>query len=318
MDPNKTQQTRIKTRVAGRIAISLGAAVLLLASSFVAHAQTTITIYVAANFADPLALLISDYGTYVDPTANFTVVSGATRDLKNQIISLGNTGVGQADLFLAADEAAPADLATNYSGLVVGSPFTYAQGSLLLWSSIYNELDVSGGLPYPITQNLVVANPTTAPYGHAAAEVLASSPWVITTIPSGYVYTASNIENTYLAVAAGSYSSGFIAQSASCTYSGGVYNFNPNGITYSYKQYLYNDPSHPYHPLIQNGIEINRTTRTSDQTALLNSFVSFLSSAQGLADIQYFCYTTPAADIKKSVRMMPKGKVPQRPAVFPR
>jgi molybdate transport system substrate-binding protein len=278
-----------------KLAVGISAACLLACASDV-HAGT-ITIYAASNLQqDLLPQLMSDYQTYVDPTANFNVTYGATATLESTIISLGNSGSGQADLFLAANTAAPNDLYTNYNSLVTGSPFNYAQGYLVLWSN--SSSDVSGGLPNPFNTNFVIANPTTAPYGTAAQQLMAGAPWNYTSpIPGGYVYTSTDIYSTYTAIANQTYAYGFVAQSLVCTYDGTNYYFSGN----SYYWY-----SSGYTPLVQAGIVINRTGQDTDLT---NSFVSFLSSAQGLADIQSYCYSTPGYDIKKAVMMKPKSKL---------
>lgn len=254
-----------------------------------AHALDTISVGVAANFADTLAEIKGNFeNDYPDYEVSYTADS--TGNIKNAIINGNSPGY---DLFLSADTAAPADLYNNYPSLVIGSPFTYAKGSILLWSSTANGLNVSGGLAYPIADNLVIANPTTAPYGAAAATVLGQSPWNITTIPGGYVYTASNIDATYSAVAAGTYKQGFIAKSKVCRFTPpSTYSYNALGNTYSYKEYLYNDGTHPYSRIVQDGIKINHS-RTSGQEAALSAFVSYLGGASGQATISKYCYDLP-------------------------
>jgi molybdate transport system substrate-binding protein len=283
------------------LAMGVSAACLMMYPA--ASRAETITIYVAANFVNTLNQLTNDYTNNIDPTASFTIVSGATSTLENTIIALGNTGTGQADLFLAADTAAPQDLYTNHSGLVVGSPFNYAQGYLALWSSPANPVDISAGLPNPFNANFVIADPTTAPYGTAAQQLMAGPPWNYTSpIPGGYVYTSTNIGTTYAAVQAGTYGYGFVALSQVCTY-------DPNTGTKTFAPSYHYEYDSGYTALIQAGIEINRTTRTPGETDLLNNFVSFMSSTQGLSDILSFCYTTPSFDIKKSHKMAPKKKL---------
>jgi molybdate transport system substrate-binding protein len=285
-----------------KLAFGVSAAVMMMMYSPPLRAET-ITISVAANFADTLTALTNSYIANVDPSADFIFKVGATTTLENQIISLGNTGAGQADLFLAANTDAPQDLYTNYSSLVVGSPFTYAQGFLVLWSNT-NGVNISGGLPNPFTDDFVIANPSTAPYGLAATQLMAGSPWFYTSpIPGGHVFTSTNIGTTYQAVYDTTYKYGFVAASQVCTYHPDT---TPPSKTYTGTSHHAYDSG--YSAIIQNGIEINRTTRTSGETDLLNDFVAYLSSTDGLTIIQSYCYATPSADKSKSVKMPAKAK----------
>lgn len=248
---------------------------------------TSIKIAVAANFAATLNSMLGPFQSLY-PSDSFSLVSDSTTNIKNAIISAGTATT--YDLFLSADFAAPQDLYANHNSLVVGAPFHYATGSLELWSKTVN---ISAGLPNPLTTNIVIADPTKAPYGKAAQQVLASSPWSITTIPSGFVFTRPNITTTYQAVNSGTFAYGFVAKSAICTKPGSseVY---PAG-TYHHS-YLYNDPAHPYDQIKQYAIKINRSGRTTAQNTVLNNFVNFLTgvgTTAGTARILYYCYQLP-------------------------
>ncbi len=269
----------------------IGASIGLQAMCSSAYATTNIKIGVAANFSNTLNAIISSFQNYYNGSGyTFTITVDATTNLKNAIIAGGATG--PYDLFLSADYAAPEALYTSYGSLVVGSPFEYAIGSLELYSGPVNTVNISAGLPYPLTTNLVIADPTKAPYGLAASQVLASSPWGITTIPSGYVYTRPNINATYSAVQAGTYAYGFVAKSAICQYYSGSEHYVAG--TYHY-EYLYNNASHPYSQIKQYGIEI-ALTRTAAQNTELSNFVNFLTgvgTTLGTAIIQKYCYMLP-------------------------
>jgi molybdate transport system substrate-binding protein len=256
-----------------------------------AHATTTISIGVAANFYATLGKITAAY-TLANPGYGFTLHYAATGTLKASIIAGGNSG--PYDLFLSADKATPDYLVSNYPTYVVGSDFEYAIGSLLLWAN--STTDISAGLPSPLNTNFVIADPTKAPYGYAAAQVLSSSPWSIpitTTYPSGYVQIDPNILSTYNDVAAKTYPYGFIHLSAVCTQNltTGVQTI---GSGTSYHQYLYNDTSHPYSQITQYGVKINITGRTTDQNTELTNFVSYLTTnTTAKNDIKAACYTLP-------------------------
>lgn len=255
------------------------------------YAAATIKIGVAANFSTTLNAIIASFQNYYNGSGyTFVVTVDSTTNLKNAIIAGGATG--PYDLFLSADFAAPQDLFTNHNSLVVGSPFEYAIGSLMLYSGPVNTVNISAGLPSPLTTNIVIADPTKAPYGKAASQVLASSPWNITTIPSGFVFTRPNINSTYSAVQAGTYAYGFVAKSAICQFYSGSEHYVAG--TYHH-EYLYNDAAHPYSQIQQYGIRI-ALSRTAAQNTELANFVNFLTgvgTTLGTAIIQKYCYTLP-------------------------
>jgi molybdate transport system substrate-binding protein len=151
------------------------AAAVLTASSFGAHAAN-INISVASNFYisgaagnSPIADLIAAFQT-ANPGSTATVVqNGSTGTLESQITGGNSLGV---DLFLAADNAHPQDLATNHSSLVAGSSFNYAIGTLVFWSNTSGvNVTCSGGGSCGYNSstylNVAIADPSTAPYGVA-------------------------------------------------------------------------------------------------------------------------------------------------------
>ncbi len=205
----------------------VGLAVSVLALSSLSAQAQTIYVGVAANFSVPLTTLAADFQTK-NPGTTVSQVSKSTGVLKSEIIAGGATG--PYDLFLAADQAAPADLVANHASLVVAYPsgnypFHYTTGEIALWSSNANPVNISAGLPNPLTANFVIADPATAPYGYAAmqevnnilsAGLTPSSSYPVT-IGSYAVNIAANIDATYNAVAAGTYKYGFVAKSKICT-----------------------------------------------------------------------------------------------------
>ncbi len=76
------------------------------------------------------------------------------------------------NVFLSADDETPAKLAQE--GLAEpASRFTYAIGSLVLWSAKPGFVDAKGDvLKSGKFTKLAIANPKTAPYGRAAIETL--------------------------------------------------------------------------------------------------------------------------------------------------
>jgi Bacterial extracellular solute-binding protein len=117
----------------------------------------------------PIADLIAAFQT-ANPGGTATVVqNGSTGTLESQITGGNSLGV---DLFLAADNAHPQDLATNHSSLVAGSSFNYAIGTLVFWSNTSGvNVTCSGGGSCGYNSstylNVAIADPSTAPYGVA-------------------------------------------------------------------------------------------------------------------------------------------------------
>ena len=120
---------------------------------------------VAANFAAPLAELAELFHKQTGHTVVTT--PGSTGKLATQI----RQGA-PFDVFLAADEAAPAALEAE--GLAVkGSRFVYAVGRLVLWSPDAALLDAQAtALREGRFAKLAIADPKLAPYGLAAQEAL--------------------------------------------------------------------------------------------------------------------------------------------------
>jgi molybdate transport system substrate-binding protein len=125
----------------------------------------TIKVAVAANFSSTMKELV----------ANFEKSSGHTVDL-----SFASTGKIYAQIyngapyhaFFSADQAAPEKL-ENEGKAIPGTRFSYAIGTLVLWSAKSDLTDE----PLNILKSgrfnkLALANPKLAPYGAAAVEVL--------------------------------------------------------------------------------------------------------------------------------------------------
>lgn len=141
-------------------------AVVLLLTQAVAMASTPVRVAVAANFANPLRELVKLYEKdHPDASVQLTVAS--TGKLAAQI----RQGA-PFDMFLAADARRPKQLSQE-NLIVKGSRRTYALGRLALWSPDPN-LDLGPKLlEEGRVSPLALANAKTAPYGAAAAAVLA-------------------------------------------------------------------------------------------------------------------------------------------------
>lgn len=122
---------------------------------------------VASNFAGTMATIAGRFEAASGHAV--TLISGSTGKLYAQAVN-----GAPFDALLAADSSRPRRLEQD-GHAVAGSRFTYAIGSLVLWSPQEGLVDPdgkvlsSGGYRF-----LAIANPDLAPYGRAASEVLES------------------------------------------------------------------------------------------------------------------------------------------------
>jgi len=200
---------------AGRYALQLSLAGLLLASPLRA---AEVLVAVASNFSAPMTELAERFTS--DTGHRVTLTQGASGRFVAQI-----RNGAPFQVFLSADQEKPAALAAM--GLTVpGSQFTYALGSLVLWSSdpelaIIDETMLQSGealrsrlqsmLQLSSVRRIALANPRLAPYGRAAIETLTSLSLLEAT-RSRWVQ-GENIAQTFQFVESGNAQLGFVARS---------------------------------------------------------------------------------------------------------
>lgn len=173
--------------------------------SFASYTRAeTVTVAVAANFTAPMKII----------AAQFEKETGHKTQL-----AFGSSGKFFAQIkngapfqvFLSADSKKPATL--EQEGLAVaGSRFTYALGSLVLWSARPEWVDAKGEvLRRNDFKRLAMASPKLAPYGLAAQQTLEQmGRW--STLQDKLV-VGENIAQTYQFVASGNAELGFVALS---------------------------------------------------------------------------------------------------------
>jgi molybdate transport system substrate-binding protein len=179
----------------------LALAVLLL--SPLARAEE-VQVAVAANFTAPMKAIV----------AEFEKLTGHKAQL-----SFGGTGKFYAQIkngapfqvFLSADDETPAKL--EQEGLAeAGSRFTYAVGTLALWSARPDFVDAKGEvLSRGAFAHLALANPKLAPYGAAAMETLEKL-GLAASLRAKFVQ-GENIAQTHQFVVSGNAELGFVALS---------------------------------------------------------------------------------------------------------
>lgn len=178
-------------------------AVMLAGASTVTLADT-VQVAVAANFTAPMARIAEAFKQDTGHTAE--AAFGATGKFYAQI----NNGA-PFEVLLAADDSTPAKLEAE--GMTqAGSRFTYAIGTLVLWSADPDLItDGAQVLSRNQFRKLAIANPKTAPYGVAAMEVM--NGLALDEMLTPKLVQGENIAQTYQFVSTGNAELGFVALS---------------------------------------------------------------------------------------------------------
>lgn len=189
-------------RTSGFASSSLAALLTLLASG--SARADEVQVAVAANFTAPIQAIAAEFEK--DTGHKLVAAYGATGQFYAQI-----KNGAPFEVFLAADDRTPQKLESE-GDIVKGSRFTYAIGTLALWSAKDGYVDSSGQVlkanPY---QHLSIANPKAAPYGLAATQVLAKLG--LTDQVKGKLVEGQNITQAYQFVSTGNAELGFVALS---------------------------------------------------------------------------------------------------------
>lgn len=163
-----------------------------------------VQVAVAANFVLPMAKVAEGFTAATGHVVKAT--SGSTGKFQAQIAA-----GAPFEVLLAADDETPRKLVAD--GLAVaGSNFTYAIGTLVLWSAQPGFVDDQGAvLASGRFAHLAIANPKVAPYGAAAIEVLKARGLADTLAPR--LVTGESIAQAHQFVATGNAELGFVALS---------------------------------------------------------------------------------------------------------
>ena len=177
---------------------------LVLAVSSLTVQADEVQVAVAANFTAPMQKIAAEFEK--DTGHKALLVFGATGKLYAQI-----KNGAPFQVFLAADDKTPAKLEAE-GDTVPGSRFTYAIGTLVLWSAKPGFVDDQGEvLKKGAFKHLAIANPKTAPYGAAAVATLTQLGLLDALQPK--LVTGENISQAYQFVVTENAELGFIALS---------------------------------------------------------------------------------------------------------
>jgi molybdate transport system substrate-binding protein len=163
-----------------------------------------VQVAVAANFTAPIQAIAKDFEK--DTGHKLVAAYGATGQFYTQI-----KNGAPFEVFLAADDTTPAKLESEKE-TVPGSRFTYAVGTLALWSAKEGYVDAKGDvLKANQYQHLSIANPKAAPYGLAATQVL--DKLKLTEATKAKIVEGQNITQAFQFVSTGNAELGFVALS---------------------------------------------------------------------------------------------------------
>ncbi|WP_202210755.1 molybdate ABC transporter substrate-binding protein [Pseudomonas paraversuta] len=163
-----------------------------------------VQVAVAANFTAPIQAIASEFEK--DTGHKLIAAYGATGQFYTQI-----KNGAPFEVFLAADDSTPEKLEKE-GDIVPGSRFTYAIGTLALWSAKDGYVDDAGKvLEKNQFKHLSIANPKAAPYGLAATQVLAKLG--LTDKVKDKIVEGQNITQAYQFVSTGNAELGFVALS---------------------------------------------------------------------------------------------------------
>ncbi|MHB1331784.1 MAG: molybdate ABC transporter substrate-binding protein [Sulfuriferula sp.] len=239
----------------------------LIAYNLPAVAQADeVQVAVAANFTAPMKIIAADFEKATGQKAELSF--GSTGKLYAQI-----RNGAPFEVLLAADEVTPAKLVKE--GLALAeSRFTYATGSLVLWSARPGFVDNEGAVLKKGTfAHLALAAPKLAPYGAAAIETLSKIGLLDSLSPK--LVQGESIAQAYQFVSTGNAELGFVALSQ-------VY---ANGKLTSGSVWVV--PSNLYQPIRQDAVILTKGKNNPAARAL----VKFLKTPQAQDVIRSYGYT---------------------------
>jgi len=183
--------------------ITSGVALFAALAFSAAHADD-VQVAVAANFTAPVQAIAAEFEK--DTGHKLVASFGATGQFYTQI-----KNGAPFEVFLSADDSTPLKLEKE-GDTVKGSRFTYAIGTLALWSAKEGYVDAKGKvLSDNAYQHLSIADPKTAPYGLAATQVLGKLN--LTDKVKDKLVTGQNITQAFQFVSTGNAELGFVALS---------------------------------------------------------------------------------------------------------
>lgn len=220
---------------------------------------------VAANFSAPVQTIAQAFEQ--DTGHKVSASYGATGQFYTQI-----KNGAPFEVFLAADDVRPARLEAE-GDTVPGSRFTYAVGTLALWSLKEGYVDDQGDvLKKNEFRYLSIANPKAAPYGLAATQVMQKLGLTQTLQPK--IVEGQSIAQALQFVDSGNAELGFVALSQ--VYKDGKLNKGSAWLV----------PNELHEPIKQDAVILNKG---KDNPAAV-AFANYLKSPKALDIIKSYGY----------------------------
>ncbi|WP_207865782.1 molybdate ABC transporter substrate-binding protein [Pseudomonas sp. 58(2021)] len=224
-----------------------------------------VQVAVAANFTAPIQAIAVDFEK--DTGHKLVAAYGATGQFYTQI-----KNGAPFEVLLSADDTTPEKLEKE-GDTVKGSRFTYAIGTLALWSAKEGYVDAKGEvLKKNEYQHLSIANPKAAPYGLAATQVLEKLK--LTEATKAKIVEGQNITQAYQFVATGNAELGFVALSQ--IYKDGKVSSGSAWIV----------PASMHDPIKQDAVILNK----GKDNAAAKALVDYLKSPKAAAVIKSYGY----------------------------
>lgn len=224
-----------------------------------------VQVAVAANFTAPIQAIAKDFEK--DTGHKLVASFGATGQFYTQI-----KNGAPFDVFLAADDTTPAKLESE-NEIVKGSRFTYAIGTLALWSAKEGYVDDKGEvLKKNQYQHLSIANPKAAPYGLAATQVL--DKLNLTEATKAKIVEGQSIAQAYQFVQTGNAELGFVALSQ--VYKDGKLTSGSAWIV----------PANLHEPIKQDAVILNK----GKDSAAAKALIEYLKGPKAAAVIKSYGY----------------------------
>ncbi|HGP2848718.1 TPA: molybdate ABC transporter substrate-binding protein [Pseudomonas aeruginosa] len=238
----------------------------LLASAVsLAASADEVQVAVAANFTAPIQAIAKEFEK--DTGHRLVAAYGATGQFYTQI-----KNGAPFQVFLSADDSTPAKLEQE-GEIVPGSRFTYAIGTLALWSPKAGYVDAKGEvLKSGSFRHLSIANPKTAPYGLAATQAMDKLGLAATLGPK--LVEGQNISQAYQFVSSGNAELGFVALSQ--IYKDGKVATGSAWIA----------PAELHDPIRQDAVILNK----GKDNAAAKALVDYLKGAKAAALIKSYGY----------------------------
>jgi molybdate transport system substrate-binding protein len=222
---------------------------------------------VAANFTGPAKLIAEQF--QADTGHSVKLSYGSTGKFYSQI-----KAGAPFDVFLAADDTTPEKVAKDGLG-DSANRFTYAIGTLVLWSRKPGYVDDKGHVLQGKFDKLAIANPRLAPYGVAAQETLEGlGLW---NGVKDRIVMGENITQTWQFAGTGNADLAFVALSQTIK----------DGKTIEGSQWVV--PKHLYTPIRQDAIILNSV----QDKAAAEAFMKYMKSSRATAIIKSFGYDLP-------------------------